>query len=72
MIGSGRASITERSMRCCCRHAPGLPAQLAGELAHRAQQPAGQGTFGLGQGRPLLVERQALDPGGDGLELAQP
>ena len=53
------------------RHPPGLPAQLAAELAHRPQQPAGQRALDLRQRRALLVERQALDPGGDGLELPQ-
>ena len=55
MIGSGSASITERSIRCCAAIRPGLAAQLAAELAHRPQQPARQ--------RALGFRRAAVAPG---------
>ena len=65
-IGSGSASMIERSIRCCAAIRPDCAAQLPAQLGHRPQQPAGRTCLSLSsrRGRSWLA-RQALDPGGD-------
>ena len=66
------ATTTLRQHVLLCGHAARLAAQHPGEFRHRPQQPVGRGTFMFPERQPAPRARQALDPGGDGLELAQP
>ena len=70
-IGSGRASMIVAQHPPLRRHPPGFAAQLPAKLGHRRSSRPDSVPFRIVEAGPFLLARQALDPGGDGLQLAQ-